>query len=117
MAEYRSMASATCEVIWLSNLLGDMGVKDLLPVVLYCDNSSALQIAENPVFHEKTKHFEIDVHLVREKVSGDVIKTEKIHTLADVLTKALDCKQHKLLCNNLGMMDMFIVKGLREGVE
>ncbi|GKD72844.1 ribonuclease H-like domain-containing protein [Tanacetum coccineum] len=53
-AEYRSMASATCEVVWLSNLLGDMGVKDLLPVVLYCDNSSALQIAANPVFHEKS---------------------------------------------------------------
>ena len=71
-------------------------------------------------FHEKTKHFEIYVHLVREKVSAGVIKTEKIHTsqqIADVLTKALDCKQHKLLCNNLGMMDMFRVKGLREGVE
>ncbi|GJQ97754.1 ribonuclease H-like domain-containing protein [Tanacetum coccineum] len=41
-AEYRSMASTTCEVIWLSNLLSDIGVKDLLSVVLYCDNSSAL---------------------------------------------------------------------------
>ncbi|GKE79130.1 ribonuclease H-like domain-containing protein [Tanacetum coccineum] len=79
-AEYISMASATCEVIWLSNLLGDMGVKNLLPVVMYCDNSSALQIAGNPVFHEKSKHFEIDVHLVREKVASGVIKTEKIHT-------------------------------------
>nr|GEU65801.1 ribonuclease H-like domain-containing protein [Tanacetum cinerariifolium] len=52
-AEYISMASTTCDVIWLSNLLGDIGVKDLLLVVLYCDNSSALQIAINPVFHEK----------------------------------------------------------------
>nr|GEU55403.1 retrovirus-related Pol polyprotein from transposon TNT 1-94 [Tanacetum cinerariifolium] len=43
--EYRSMASATCEVIWLSNFLSDMGVKDLLHVVLYCDNNSALKIA------------------------------------------------------------------------
>ncbi|GJS85052.1 ribonuclease H-like domain-containing protein [Tanacetum coccineum] len=96
-AEYRSMASATCEVIWLSNLLGDMGVKNLLPVVLYCDNSSALQIGANPVFHEKSKHFEIDVHLVREKVASGVIVTEKIHTsqqIADVLTKALGSKQH-----------------------
>ncbi|GKF03895.1 ribonuclease H-like domain-containing protein, partial [Tanacetum coccineum] len=41
-AEYRSMASATCEVIWLSNLLGDMGVKNLLPLLMYCDNSFAL---------------------------------------------------------------------------
>ncbi|GJS69612.1 ribonuclease H-like domain-containing protein [Tanacetum coccineum] len=47
-AEYRSMASATCEVIWLSNMLGDMGVKGLLLVVLYCDNISGLQIATNP---------------------------------------------------------------------
>ncbi|GJU65596.1 ribonuclease H-like domain-containing protein [Tanacetum coccineum] len=70
-----SMASATCEVIWLSNLLGDMGVKGLLHVVLYCDNSSALQIAAN---HEKSKHFEIDVHL------------------------ALDIEQHKALCEKLG---------------
>ncbi|GJS45109.1 ribonuclease H-like domain-containing protein [Tanacetum coccineum] len=79
-AEYRSIAIATCEVIWLYNLLGDMGVKGLLLVVMYCDNSSALQIAANPVFHEKFKHFEIDVHLVREIVASGVIKTEKIHT-------------------------------------
>ncbi|GJW66053.1 ribonuclease H-like domain-containing protein [Tanacetum coccineum] len=114
-AEYRSMASATCEVIWLSNLLGDMGVKGLLPVVLYCDNSSALQIAANPVFHEKSKHFEINVHLVRDKVASGVIKTEKIHTtqqIVDVLTKALDIKQHKILCEKLGLLDMFKVEKL-----
>ncbi|GKB34086.1 putative RNA-directed DNA polymerase [Tanacetum coccineum] len=103
-AEYRSMASATCEVIWLSNLLGDMGVKN--------DNSSALQIAANPVFHEKSKHFEIDVHLVREKVASGVIVTEKIHTsqqIADVLTKALGSKQHDELCTKIGILDMFKV--------
>ncbi|GJW12770.1 hypothetical protein Tco_1578597 [Tanacetum coccineum] len=50
-------------VIWLSNQLGDIGVKGLLPVVLYCDNSSALQIAANVVFHEKSNCIEVDVHL------------------------------------------------------
>ncbi|GJR76608.1 ribonuclease H-like domain-containing protein [Tanacetum coccineum] len=117
-AEYRSMASATCEVIWLSNLLGDMGVKNLLPVVMYCDNSSALQIAANPVFHEKSKHFEIDVYLVREKVFSGVIKTEKIHTsqqIADVLMKTLDIEQPKILCDKLGMLDMFKVEKLEGG--
>ncbi|GKA80490.1 ribonuclease H-like domain-containing protein [Tanacetum coccineum] len=111
-AEYRSMASATCEVIWLSNLLGDMGVKGLLPVVLYCDNSYALQIATNPVFHEKSKYFEIYVHLVREKVASGVIKTEEIHTthqIAVVYTKALDIEKHKVLCEKLGLLDMFKV--------
>ncbi|GJZ32113.1 ribonuclease H-like domain-containing protein [Tanacetum coccineum] len=85
-------------------VLGDMGVKDLLPIVMYCDNSSALQIAANPVFHKKSKHFEIDVHLVREKVVNGVIKTEKTHTthqIADILTKGLDIKQHKVLCGKL----------------
>ncbi|GKE42404.1 ribonuclease H-like domain-containing protein [Tanacetum coccineum] len=112
-AKYRSMASATCEVIWLSNLLGDMGVKDLSLVVMYCDNSSALQIAANLMFHEKSKHFEIDVHLVREKVVSGVIKTKKIRTsqqIADVLTKALDIEQHKIMCDKLGMLDMFKVE-------
>nr|GEV17391.1 ribonuclease H-like domain-containing protein [Tanacetum cinerariifolium] len=71
-AEYRSMASATYEVIWLSNLLGDMGVSDLLPIFMYCDNSSSLQIAANLLFHEKSKHFKIDVYLVREKVASGV---------------------------------------------
>ncbi|GKA50886.1 ribonuclease H-like domain-containing protein [Tanacetum coccineum] len=47
-AEYRSMAYVTCEVIWLSNLLSDMGVIGLLPIVMYCDNNYALQIAANP---------------------------------------------------------------------
>ncbi|GJY15252.1 ribonuclease H-like domain-containing protein [Tanacetum coccineum] len=113
--EYRSMASATCEVIWLSNLLGDTGVKGLLCVVLYCDNNSALQIAANLVFREKSKHFEIDVHLVREKVASGVIKTKKIHTtqqIADVLTKALDNSQHSVMYEKLGLMDTFQVEKL-----
>ncbi|GJX82744.1 ribonuclease H-like domain-containing protein [Tanacetum coccineum] len=117
-AEYRSMASATCEVIWLSNLLNDMGVTGLLHVVMYCDNSSALQIAANPVFHEKSKHFEIDVHLVIEKVASGVIKTEKIYSsqqTADILTKGLSFDQHKELCKKLGMLDMFSLDKLEGG--
>ncbi|GJU68041.1 ribonuclease H-like domain-containing protein [Tanacetum coccineum] len=47
---------------------------------LHCDNSYAIQLAANPVFHEKFKHFEIDVHFVREKVTGGVIRTIKVHT-------------------------------------
>nr|XP_043629894.1 uncharacterized mitochondrial protein AtMg00810-like [Erigeron canadensis] len=76
-AEYRCMASATCEVIWITNILSSLGVDGLLPVNMFCDNSSAIQIAGNPVFHERSKHFEIDLHVVREKVSYGLLKTIK----------------------------------------
>nr|GFB07259.1 ribonuclease H-like domain-containing protein [Tanacetum cinerariifolium] len=80
-AEYRCMAFITCKVVWLINLLKDLNVEDLLPVYLYCDSTSAIQIAANPVFHKKTKHFEIDVHLVREKVASGVIKIINVNSV------------------------------------
>ncbi|GJV24167.1 gypsy type transposase [Tanacetum coccineum] len=74
-AEYRCMASTTCEVLWLINLISRLGVEGMLPVPLYCDSTSAIQIVANPIFHKKTKHFKIDVHLVREKVDSCAIST------------------------------------------
>ncbi|GJZ15952.1 putative RNA-directed DNA polymerase [Tanacetum coccineum] len=100
-AEYRALASVTSEVIWVLKILKDLDCSNLLPVKVFCDNSSAIKIAANPVFHERTKHLEIDLHFVREKILAGVIKTEKIDTanqIADILTKGLDTKQHNLLC-------------------
>ncbi|GJU94638.1 histone deacetylase 5 [Tanacetum coccineum] len=77
-AGYRSMASTTCKLIWLENLLHNLGLKNLYPVDLFCDSSSAIQIAANPMFHEKTKHFELDVHLIIQKISACVIKTVNV---------------------------------------
>ncbi|GKE12182.1 ribonuclease H-like domain-containing protein, partial [Tanacetum coccineum] len=51
-AEYRSLSSASCEIIWIQKLLFDLKSKSTLPVDLFCDNKSALQLAVNPVFHE-----------------------------------------------------------------
>ncbi|GJV25866.1 ribonuclease H-like domain-containing protein [Tanacetum coccineum] len=67
-AEYRCMAFTTCEVGWLINLLKDLKVEGLLPMSLYCDSTLAMQITANLVFHEKTKHIEIGVHLLIEKL-------------------------------------------------
>ncbi|PWA51104.1 ribonuclease H-like domain-containing protein [Artemisia annua] len=52
-AEYRCLASATCEIIWINKILKDLDIEGLLPVNLFCHSSSAIQIAANPVFHEK----------------------------------------------------------------
>ncbi|GJT32897.1 putative RNA-directed DNA polymerase [Tanacetum coccineum] len=65
-AEYRTLASVTSEVIWVLKILKDLDCSNLLPVKVFCDNSSAIKIADNPVFHERTKHLEIDLYFVRE---------------------------------------------------
>ena len=111
-AEYRSMASATCEVMWILKVLEDLGESGLIPVDLCCDNKSAIQIAANPVMHEKTKHFDIDVHLVREKVASGLIKSVHVDSknqVADVLTKGLGSVQHTFLVKKLGMMNLFVL--------
>ncbi|GJU22208.1 putative RNA-directed DNA polymerase, partial [Tanacetum coccineum] len=110
-AEYRAMASAICEVMWILKVLQDLGQDGLVPVTLFCDNKSAIQIAANPVMHEKTKHFDIDVHLVREKVASGLIKTEKVDSkgqVADILTKALGTVQHTVLTKKIGLVNMYV---------
>nr|XP_043611452.1 uncharacterized mitochondrial protein AtMg00810-like [Erigeron canadensis] len=110
-AEYRALATVTCEIIWLLNLLKNLGCeKNMLPVSVHSDSKSAIQIASNPVFHERTKHFDIDLHFTREKIAAGVIKTVKVKSemnIADLFTKSLGSKQHSFLCNQLGLIDLF----------
>ncbi|KAJ0606225.1 putative RNA-directed DNA polymerase [Helianthus annuus] len=109
-AEYRAMCSATCEIMWLLNLLREVGVNCELPVKLYCDSKAAISIAANPVFHEKTKHFEVDLHFLREKVGSGIIETVKVDSEsqpADGFTKGLSVEQHKVFCEKLGMVNWF----------
>ncbi|GJX75530.1 ribonuclease H-like domain-containing protein [Tanacetum coccineum] len=72
---------------------------------LHCDNNSAIKIAVNPVFHERTKHLEIDLYFVREKILKGVVKIVKVdyaNKIADILTKGLDTVQHLELVKRLG---------------
>lgn len=99
------MAMATCEVTWLTALLQDMGIADLPPTVLHCDNKAAISIAANPVLHERTKHIEVDCHFIRDKLKTGSMLTNHVPShsqLADILTKALPVKQHNYLLHKLG---------------
>jgi len=102
------MSQAAAEVAWLVRLLSELGVSDLQPVTLHCDNQSALQIAKNPVFHERTKHIEIYCHFTREKVLEGLLQLAYVPTsqqLADILTKILPSAQHSAILSRLGMGD------------
>lgn len=61
-------AVAVGEIIWLNGLFKELGITIKQPVNLYCDSKAAIQIASNPIFHERTKHFDINCHFVREKL-------------------------------------------------
>ena len=117
--EYRAMAAAASEVTWVVRLLEEIGVSGLSPVTLHCDNQSALHIAKNPVFHERTKHIEVDCHFTRDKVLEGLLQLSYLptkHQLADILTKIVPSPQLQDLCSKLGLSDSQIPPNLREAI-
>ena len=109
-AEYRALASATCELQWLVYLLRDLHLPCSKPPALYCDNQSALHIAANPVFHERTKHLDIDCHIVREKSQNGLMKLLPIPSsmqVADIFTKALPLPSLRSFFSKLGLIDIY----------
>jgi len=89
------MAIVTSEIVWLIALFKTFGVHRTQPTYLYSDSKAALYIAANPMYHERTKHVEVDCHFNREKIQDGVIKTFHIptrHQIADFFTKALGQK-------------------------
>lgn len=115
-AEYRSMADTTCEIVWLRTLLLSFSVPQEFPTSLYCDNVSAIYISVNPVFHERTKHIEIDCHLVREKLQKGIIVTEYVPSTdqpVDLFTKALGATTLQYLLGKLGVLFLSSPPNLR----
>lgn len=105
-AEYRSVADATCELVWLNIFLKDLGLHVILPITLHVDNLSVISLASNFVLHARTKHIEMDCHFVRDKVQEGFLLPKFVPStlqLADVFTKALGRHQHWSNISKLGI--------------
>lgn len=119
VAEYRSTANAICEVTWIFYLLTELHFKIPRPIVLYCDNISAIHLVENQVLHERTKHI-LDCHLIRDKVKeGFILPTylSTFHQPADLLTKAPPAHRLRLLMHKLGVFNMLSLTNWGGGIR
>ena len=90
-AEYKALANATAEVIWVQSLLDELGISQSRVRILWCDNIGATYLSANPVLHARTKHIEVDYHFVRERVARKQLEVRIISSddqVADGFTKA-----------------------------
>ncbi|KAI3786421.1 hypothetical protein L1987_40086 [Smallanthus sonchifolius] len=92
-AEFRGIARGLGEVLWLRKLLTDIGFSSKEASKVMCDNTAAIQISENPVQHDRTKHVEVDRHFIKEKLEAGIVELPFVPSkeqLADILTKAVN---------------------------
>ncbi|XP_049936458.1 retrovirus-related Pol polyprotein from transposon RE1 isoform X4 [Nymphaea colorata] len=109
-AEYRAVATGVSELLWLKILLTDIGIEIEGPMRMYCDNKSVINLANNPVLHDRTKHVEIDRHFIRERIDAKELMLPYMKSedqTADILTKALSVTPFERNVSKLGMFDMY----------
>ena len=105
-AEYKALANAAAEVMWVHKLLYELGVSHPPAGRLWCDNIGATYLLANQVFHARTKHIEIDFHFVREQVTKKLLDIEFINSgdqIADGFTKPLTEQLLIKFRNNLNL--------------
>jgi histone deacetylase 1/2 len=113
-SEYKALANATAEIIWVQALLSQLGVSLKSPPILWCDNIGATYLCSNPVFHARTKHIEIDFHFVRERVAQKELQIRFISSkdqLADIFTKPLHLPLFEHRKRNLNLHGTVEIEG------
>jgi hypothetical protein len=94
--------------------LGELGVSQTRPPILWCDNIGATYLSSNPVFHARTKHIEVDFHFVCERVAQKLLSIKFISSkdqLADIFTKALPLPLFQACRRNLNLVDQVEIEG------
>jgi hypothetical protein len=105
-AEYRAVANGVAEASWLRQLLAELHTPPLQSTLIYCDNVSAVYLSTNPIQHQRTKHVEIDLHFVRDRVAmGEmwVLHVPTTSQFADIFTKGLPSLTFTEFCSSLNI--------------
>ncbi|KAK8650974.1 hypothetical protein V6N13_140594 [Hibiscus sabdariffa] len=109
-AEFRTLAQGMCEGLWLLKLLKEVDPDNASCFQILSDNQFAIQIAKNPVQHDRTKHVEVDRHFIAEKVKNGTAKLSYLPSgeqLADLLTKALPKTMFDTFISKLGIYNVY----------
>ncbi|MFS7918608.1 putative RNA-directed DNA polymerase [Helianthus anomalus] len=107
-AEFRGVARGLAEVLWIRKLLTEIGFLPTTATKIMCDNKAAIQISENPVQHDRTKHVEVDRHFIKEKLEEGIIELPYIASkdqLVDILTKAVNGNAFSCCLSKLSVCD------------
>lgn len=108
-AEYRALPHATNELTWLKLLLSELGFSPDKPMLLFCDNTTAIKIV-NPVQHDKTKHVELDRNYIKNNFDSKIIEVpyiKRVEQLADVMTHGVASGPLYTMLSKLGMHDIY----------
>ncbi len=104
-AEYIAAASCCAQVLWMKQQLEDYGL-EFANIPIKCDNTSAINLTRNPVYHSRSKHIELRHHFLRDNVQRGSVCVEYVNTelqLADIFTKPLDKEKFFFFRNELGI--------------
>lgn len=111
-SEYRALAIAAYELdsfLWIRSSLTELGVTLTSTPILWCDKQSATALASNPKFHSRTKHIELDVHFLQEKVATQSFQVRYVPSsdnVTDIMTKALSYHLFRSLCTKHNLITL-----------
>ena len=109
-ADFRGMEKGLCELLWLRNLLTEVGFPPRSAINLLCDNKAAIDIPHNPIQHDCTKHVEVDRHFIKQNLEEKIIQFPFVKSedqLADILTKEISSRNFNDSLDKLGVRDIY----------
>ena len=108
-AKYVVVAVNCTNIVWIKQLLKGMKEEITKPMILYCDNTSVINISKNLLMHIKTKHIIIKYHYLRESIQDKEVKVEYVNTkeqIVDIFTKALPKDSHEYQRGKIGVIPL-----------